>query len=134
MEGKHRISIMNVALILVLIVCVIVSIILIVLSKSKIEIEAIEKSGDEIEKNYTSTEETSNSWDVSVNGDGSVMAILAEDGTLTISGTGDMKDYTFSSGAPWYTIRNEIKSVKIENGVTSIGCYAFFNCTNLISI
>ena len=48
-------------------------------------------------------------------------------GTLTISGTGDMKDYTAGT-APWGTGVNKLI---IENGVTSIGDYAFYNCTKL---
>lgn len=37
--------------------------------------------------------EESNTWDISQNGDGSVMATLSDDGTLTISGNGKMKDW-----------------------------------------
>jgi len=45
--------------------------------------------------------------------------------TLTISGNGDMPDYSESSNAPWYYFTNNIKTIIIENGVTSIGNYAF---------
>jgi hypothetical protein len=47
---------------------------------------------------------------------------LSSDGTtLTISGSGAMYDYTYSSGwAPWYTNKTNIKAVVINNGVTSI--------------
>ena len=41
-------------------------------------------------------------------------------GTLTVSGTGAMKDYNYK-GAPWYQSRDSIKAVVIENGVTTIG-------------
>ena len=34
----------------------------------------------------------SSPWDVSENGDGSVTAVLSSDGTLTISGTGAIKE------------------------------------------
>ena len=57
--------------------------------------------------------------------------------TLTISGTGNMKNWTFSSSssAPWYSsYRSKITSVTIEEGVTSIGNYAFYNCSSLTSI
>ena len=49
------------------------------------------------------------------------------DGThLTISGNGKMEDYDpYSSRAPWGT---DITSVTIEEGVTTIGDYAFYNC------
>ncbi len=52
------------------------------------------------------------------------------DGTvLTISGEGKMWDYY--STVPWGT---SITKVIIEDGVTSIGDYAFYNCSSLTSI
>lgn len=60
-----------------------------------------------------------------------------EDGTLTISGTGAMSDYSTSSGhtsAPWGDYCETITSAVIENGVTSIGDYAFTKCENLKSV
>ena len=54
-------------------------------------------------------------------------------GTLTISGTGAMKNYS-SSTAPWYSSRSSIKTVIIEDGVTSIGNYAFYECSGLTAI
>ena len=60
-----------------------------------------------------------------------------EEGTLTISGTGAMTHYTISTvtnPAPWYSYAESIKSVEIGNGVTSIGNYAFYGCSKLISI
>ena len=59
---------------------------------------------------------------------------LTDDGVLTISGTGAMTDYTSTSNAPWYSKRTDIKSAVIESGVTSIGNYAFYNCSSLTSI
>ncbi len=57
-----------------------------------------------------------------------------EDGTLTISGTGDMENYGQSHYVPWDFYRVTITSVVIEDGVTSIGGYAFYQCTNLTSV
>ena len=54
-------------------------------------------------------------------------------GVLTISGTGDMYNWTFSSQAPWCGYGN-IKTVVIGNGVTSIGDRAFERCYNLTSV
>ena len=54
---------------------------------------------------------------------------LTSGGVLTISGTGDMPDDVF----PWDGIRPTIKSVVIEDGVSSIGRRAFLNCTELTS-
>lgn len=45
--------------------------------------------------------------------------------TITISGTGDMYDFNESNSAPWNTYKSYIQKVKIENGVTRIGNYAF---------
>ena len=51
-----------------------------------------------------------------------------ENGTLTISGTGKMKDYDiWNNDLPWYNQRDSIKHIVIENGVTSIGDYAFIS-------
>ena len=59
---------------------------------------------------------------------------LYEDGTLTISGTGAMKDYDYSANqSPVYN-NLKVKKVVIEDGVTSIGNWAFESCNNLISI
>ena len=52
--------------------------------------------------------------------------VLTDDGTLTISGTGEMYNY-LSSTQPWYHLQNSINDVIIENGVTSIGQFAFSN-------
>lgn len=46
-------------------------------------------------------------------------------GTLTISGTGEMWNWTDGNNAPWYDLRTYTESVIIEPGVTSIGDYAF---------
>lgn len=51
--------------------------------------------------------------------------------TLTISGNGNMRDYSYSSYLPW---GKSITSVIIKDGVTSIGNYAFYNCSSLTSI
>ena len=58
--------------------------------------------------------------------------ILDDTGTLAIYGTGPMTDY--AQYAPWYGDSRNIKTVIIESGVTSIGVYAFTNCTNLTSV
>ena len=58
---------------------------------------------------------------------------LSDDGTLTISGTGDMADYD-GNGAPWFDFYSQVKTVVIENGVTSIGEYAFYKCSSLTSV
>lgn len=57
---------------------------------------------------------------------------LNEEGTLILSGTGDM--YDFRQNMPWEEYRDRINSVVIGSGVTSIGEEAFVFCDNLKSV
>ncbi len=59
--------------------------------------------------------------------------VLDDDGTLTISGSGDMKDYS-SGWTPWYSNRADIIEAVISDGVTSIGASTFCNCDSLLSV
>lgn len=54
-------------------------------------------------------------------------------GTLSISGNGEMYDYS-SFESPWSSNSNDIRAVVISYGTTSIGGYAFEECSNLISV
>ena len=56
----------------------------------------------------------------------------ADKKALNISGTGAMDDYTRSS-MPWYSYRNDITTVSLGSGVSSIGSYAFYGFANLKS-
>ena len=61
--------------------------------------------------------------------------ILDRAGTLTIGGDGEMTSWAWSPEAVvWYSYRFDIKNVVIEDGVTSIGDYAFGYCENLESV
>ena len=60
--------------------------------------------------------------------------VLEDDGVLTISGTGRMTDFDDSFVCPWYEIRDNIKKVVIEQGVTSISDNVFEGCTHLTSV
>ena len=59
---------------------------------------------------------------------------LYSDGTLEITGTGAMADYNDTSSVPWLNNKASIKSVKIGEGVTSIGVGAFYSCQSLTSV
>ena len=50
---------------------------------------------------------------------------------MTISGTGEMEDFTSPSGVVWRDYISEIKEVFVKDGVKSIGDYAFDDATNL---
>ncbi len=54
--------------------------------------------------------------------------------TLTISGTGSMDNFTDYLDVPWYSRRTYIKSIIIQDGVTTIGYNAFYYCKNLENI
>ena len=70
--------------------------------------------------------------------------VLTDDGTLTISGDGEManyfeqpvaqKKYPDEVPAPWNSHRNKIKTVIISNGVLNIGDRAFYDCPELTSV
>ena len=60
--------------------------------------------------------------------------VLTDNGVLTISGSGKMASYTDTSVSPWYSHRTKITSVVIEDGVTSLGNYAFYACYKLASV
>lgn len=53
----------------------------------------------------------------------------SDTGTLTISGTGDMKNYNAGVSKPWDDYKSQISKIVIENGVTSIGTRAFIGTT-----
>lgn len=60
---------------------------------------------------------------------------LDDNGTLTISGKGDMKDWdNEKKPAPWYDQRAAVEKIVIKDGVTSIGDNAFEDCHSLTSI
>ncbi len=52
---------------------------------------------------------------------------LDDQGTLTVSGTGPMSDYSVDD-APWYENRDQITRVVIQEGVTTVGHCAFEDC------
>ena len=75
-----------------------------------------------LEKGYTYWNEGNLTWK------------LDADGTLTISGTGAMKDYDIENNKSPVFKNSNVKKVVIEDGVTSIGAYAFYNCISLTDI
>ena len=59
---------------------------------------------------------------------------LDNEGTLTISGKGNMADYKNSSSVPWYNNSSSITKVVIDQGIISIGDFAFSNCISLTNV
>ena len=58
---------------------------------------------------------------------------LTDEGVLTITGTGKMKDWVGMDSSPW-SPHNNVKQVIIGDGVTTIGVSAFYYCSSLTSI
>ena len=54
-----------------------------------------------------------------------------ENGTLTISGSGAIDNYDSAAECPWSDQRASITKIVVEDGVTSIGNFAFYGMTNL---
>ena len=56
------------------------------------------------------------------------------DGVLTISGKGEMYDFSLDSSRPWGWVYFGIKRIIIGDGVTTIGDYAFRDFRDLTSV
>jgi hypothetical protein len=91
------------------------------------------------------------SWNIGAARGRCVVATLGADGTLTVSGKGDMRsfvkhEYTISwnpghsdqhrliNNSPWREYADAVTKIIIEDGVTSISDRAFYDCKNLKSI
>ena len=89
--------------------------------------------GSELSGNCGATEADHVTWELTDDdGDGSY--------TLTISGNGAMKDYTSQAGETvadptgWYALKDSISEIKIEEGVTYLGNWAFSYLTNVVKV
>lgn len=60
--------------------------------------------------------------------DGALHWIYREDASLTISGAGAIPDYTEKGGQPWNAYLRTIEALTIEEGITEVGAYAFYEC------
>ena len=57
-----------------------------------------------------------------------------ENGKLSITGSGDMADYTSSSLAPWAADTAYVRSISIAKTITKIGNYAFYKHARCTSV
>ena len=93
---------------------------------------------DNVISNYTTEYQIKDSeeWDISANGDRSIIAKWKlEDRSLTISGTGEMKNWDDESDVNWHKkYKNMIEKIIIETGVINVGSCAFSYCSSLTSV
>ena len=54
--------------------------------------------------------------------------------TLHITGTGDMPDFTYSTPAPWYSARINIEFLTIDDAITRIGNYEFYDFSKITTL
>ena len=59
---------------------------------------------------------------------GDLQWLLSDDNILTISGEGRIPDYSGTNLAPWYAYHEQIKGLVLEEGVTAVGSFAFYDC------
>ena len=102
---------------------------------------AVEEEGSQPELNESSQEEEETVREDAANGEvaggtcgDNLTWTLDEEGTLTISGTGEKYSFIYADASPWYTLRPKIKRGVISNGVTAVGNEAFDGCENLTSV
>ena len=65
---------------------------------------------------------------------GSLLWSLCADGTLTISGKGEMADYGSAHLFPWFEYRDKITTLIIGNDVTNVSDRAFLDYSNMTSV
>ena len=104
-KGKQQ-NILNKLLILLAITCISVAVVMISLFLNKKEIFRFAKNAENMKENYTSTE--TNTWDISTTENDNVIATLSDDETLTISGTGNMRDWGNNDITDWHGTRNKV--------------------------
>lgn len=65
----------------------------------------------------------------------SIAWALTEKGLLCLLGSGEMYAYDEDANkAPWYEYRDAITSLRVDDGITSIGAYAFKDCAALADV
>lgn len=60
--------------------------------------------------------------------------VLYNDGTMELSGSGQVGAFSTTDDVPWKAHREKIISVKVIGEIPLINCYAFAQCTNLMNV
>ena len=66
-------------------------------------------------------------------GDNITWSLNTEDSTLTITGSGQMAEYSYST-LPWIDYNSFVKTATISDGVTNICDWAFFRCKKMKNV
>jgi hypothetical protein len=67
-------------------------------------------------------------------GDNATWSYNESTNTLTISGSGATKNYSMTSKVPWESYKSNITTLVVNEGITEIGNYSFYNCTALANV
>ena len=86
----------------------------------------------EVQPDYTTVQEKASGATSGTCGE-NLTWTLDDEGTLTISGTGEMYDYR-SSDSTFYYKREQIQNIVLNEGVTHIGNYAFLSCNKVKTV
>ena len=66
--------------------------------------------------------------------DGKMHWSISSAHVLTISGTGEMPSYRGSENPPWYSYRDQIERIVVEDGISVLGDYSFSGCSSVTSV
>lgn len=56
---------------------------------------------------------------------------LDDEGVLSLTGSGEMCAFSSADAYPWHLFRSAITELKLSDGITSLGAYAFASCPQL---
>ena len=77
-------------------------------------------------------------WTLTENGEATVTFINGTSGypayTLTITGTGEMPNYSNSTATPWWKYQQAITRLELPQGLANIGSFAFYQAVNIKEI
>ena len=77
-------------------------------------------------------------WTLTENGEATVTFINGTSGhpayTLTITGTGEMPNYSNSTATPWWKYQQAITRLELPKGLANIGSFAFYQAVNIKEI
>ena len=77
-------------------------------------------------------------WTLTENGEATVTFLNGTSGhpayTLTITGTGEMPNYSNSTATPWWEYQQAITRLELPQGLANIGSFAFYQAVNIKEI